>query len=871
MNTTTRTPSLKPANALVAFPKLAAWPELPAATAVITRPGGYTGAPMLPQVVLRAAGLSHDKGLSFAVHGTRVLVRAGTNDFSLMTVDPSGRARLRFKKGLPVAVRTGKFAMVYGPGYLVLTTPKDALGFAPPAAHIKSVHKHGGLSAKMLPVAPTKAVAPPASRIAPVAELAPAVPGTKSPQVARTRPNRRSKTAPLALDANVRIRTRYPALSSWPKLETPDMVYTNLRVVNKSYVPLPIHVARAAGLDPDRGMHVASYNGRLLLWAGRDGGPVTSNPETRQLFLRCGELRRDARGENIAIVQGKGYLVITSVTDAAAIAPGVESAPVKRNATRFNAQSFFSSNRKLEVKAADILGWKDFNLIATTQVYQVQGTVLWLGGFQAGDGVRYFRYENACVLEKVDSGAGEGIIAPAQPGKPNLPRHNVGMTMFKTNGTVLRVVALRGRVVLCEPDSDIGALCVPGRLVPRGSINLRKFIAGHPDAVVRDADNRTTFSVGRLTIETVPHVNPLDTKNSARYVLNPKSRRRVQVQGSWLRAYGFVPGARFNVEEHPLFNGRMLLTLAVDGQYQVTTLSGTIPKLYIPYEAIAHFTSPGLEVFGTGEGLHVKRDFKGSKVKLGGHPKKTATLPLAASQGNTVRCPLKREITRLQVQGLWLRELGFVAGARYNIVCHPAMRNSLILELAEDGRHQVTTLCGDTPKLYVPPNMLTLVDATHVKVMGVPGRLYVMRDFEAGNAEQLVQGAAPLRSSGRNGLKPGTFVRYALKHRCVTVHGDWLRAFGFVAGARFNVEEHPLSKGRMLLTLAPNGLHRVTTSSGNTPRLSIPYADLAHFASPGVKVFGTKEGLHVTQEFKRQGRQSGGRLKKSAATLRLAA
>lgn len=640
MNTTTRT--LKPSNAIVEFPKLAAWPALPAATAVITRQGGYTGAPMLPQVVLRAAGLSHERGLSFAVHGARVLVRAGTNDFSLMTVDPSGRARLRFKKGLPVAVRTGKFAMVYGPGFLVLTTPKDALGFAPRAAHIKSVHKHGGLSAKMLPVASMVDVAASANRPALVKttgvtrsaeaalERAPAPPTAMAAHVARTTPKAGEKPASVALDANVRVRARYPVLHGWPTLETADKVYTGLRVVNRSYIALPIRVAREAGLDPDKGMHVANYKGRLLLWSTRDGGPVTSNPETRQLFLRCGELRGDARGANIALVQGKGYLVITSVEDAAALAPKVECAPIKRNAARFDAQNLFRSNRKLKVEAADILGWKDFNLIETTQVYQVQGTVLWLGGFETGDGVRYFRHENACVLEKADAGNGDGLIAPARAGKQHLPRHNVGAAMFKTTDTVLRAVALRNRVVLCEPDSDIGRLCVAGREVPRGSLNLRKFIARHPDAVIQETESRTTFSVGGLKIEAVPHVNPLDRQNSARYVLNPKSRRRVQVQGSWLRAYGFVPGARFNVEEHPLFNGRMLLTLAVDGQHQVTTLSGTIPKLYIPSEAIAHFSSPGLEVFGTGEGLHVKRDYKGSKVKLGGRPKKTATLPLAA-------------------------------------------------------------------------------------------------------------------------------------------------------------------------------------------------------------------------------------------------
>lgn len=641
MKTTART-ALKPANSVVEYPKLAAWPDLPAATAVITRAGGYTGAPMLPQVVLRAAGLSHEQGLSFAVRGSRVLVRAGTNNYDLMTVDPSGRARLRYKKGLPVAVRAGLFAMVYGPGYLVLTTRKDALGFTPPAAHIKSVRRHGGLSAKMLPVASMADVTASANRPAPVKptgvtrlasaalERAPAPPTAMAAHVARTTPKAGEKPASIALDANVRVRARYPVLHGWPTLETADKVYTGLRVVNRSYIALPIRVAREAGLDPDKGMHVANYNGRLLLWATRDGGPVTSNPETRQLFLRCGEVRGDARGANIALLQGKGYLVITSVEDAAALAPEVECAPIRRNAARFDAQNLFRSNRKLKVEAADILGWKDFNLIEATQVYQVQGTVLWLGGFETGDGVRYFRHENACVLEKADGGNGDGLIAPARAGKRHIPRHNVGAALFKTSGTVLRVVALRDRVVLCEPESDIGALCAQGRKVPRGSLNLRQFIARHPDAVTQETDSRTTFSVGGLKIESVPHVNPLDTKNSARYPLNPKSRRRVQVQGSWLRAYGFVPGARFNVEEHPLFNGRMLLTLAVDGQHQVTTLSGTIPKLYIPYEAISHFTSPGVEVFGTGEGLHVKRDFKNSGASLGGRPKKSAPLPLAA-------------------------------------------------------------------------------------------------------------------------------------------------------------------------------------------------------------------------------------------------
>ncbi|KWU19100.1 hypothetical protein [Burkholderia cenocepacia] len=600
---------------------------------------------MLPQAVLAAAGLSHEVGLDLSVKGNRVLVTAGTNNYDLMTIDPSKRARLLFKHGLPAAVRNGKYALVYGSGYLVLTTPGDAGKMAPNAVQVVSTNKHGRMANHALPVAfgrtpkvelslvTSAAPAKPLPRKAPVRAVQKKartplalVTDQKQPvsgakverkpsKLAQKAARRVVVPAPTVLPAMSGIRVKYPALAKWPALEAAEAVHTHIGTRTVGYLALPIRIAREAGLDPVKGLHVASYNGRLLAWSDANGGPVKSHPETKQLHLRYGELRADARGENVAIVRGNGYLIVTSKEDAVALAPNVECIE-KKKIERIDGAKTFVSNRDLTLKAEEILAWKDFNSIVGGTVFMPQGNIFGIAGMVPGDSVRFFRYNNALVMEKSTEAQGHSVIAQLRDGL-NLGRHFIGSTLFKVQGTVMRIIASRDRIVACDPNSDIAKLCDAKRLLPKGNTHsARKFVALHPGATVNTVDAiKEVRSVGALSVNMTTNVSPLVEKNSAKYPLN-RTSRRVQIQGAWLRAYGFVPGARYDLSEHPLIRGRVLATLSENGAHQVTTMSGTTPKLYVPMDAVAHFKSTHLEVFGTHEGLHIKQDLtKGGTVK----------------------------------------------------------------------------------------------------------------------------------------------------------------------------------------------------------------------------------------------------------------
>jgi hypothetical protein len=109
-------------------------------------------------------------------------------------------------------------------------------------------------------------------------------------------------------------------------------------------------------------------------------------------------------------------------------------------------------------------------------------------------------------------------------------------------------------------------------------------------------------------------------RNSGRRITNfsvypmRRDEPRIQVQGDWLERFGFVPGVRFTLEDHPLIRGRVLARIDPEGEHTVTQHHQGLPggKLYIPTKHLAHFSSPDVKVWGTVEGLHVQQHFASS-------------------------------------------------------------------------------------------------------------------------------------------------------------------------------------------------------------------------------------------------------------------
>lgn len=427
------------------------------------------------------------------------------------------------------------------------------------------------------------------------------------------------KKSPMS-PARLKVKTFYPKLSAWPKLSAPFAVHANVN--SGKILSVPPKLLRDAGLDPEAGLNVATHSGRALIWDSGKPGPVRMYDG----MFRLNRTGVDAAvtGDNVAVVLGKGYAIVTTREDALKLAPNV---PVTETAhrQRLVEDSIFVTARDLRVNPADILAWKDFNDFVPNprspvfRTFTVAGSICLLSGFQVGDAIRVLKYSNATVVEADEDGLRLRRTGP-HPSRERLPRFNVPRTMFSSKGSVLRVIALPGKLVLCEPDSAVGAACQPQKEMPKNrqrvALVLRAASVPTPGAQaalatpVQPAPATTAAPVANDAVVAPAPLRLVADGNTATYPLKRESAR-LQVQGRWLRDFGFVPGTRYSIVPHPLFRTRLLLQLANDGRHQVTAMSGDTPKLYVPMSLLKQFAdATHVKVIGTPEGLHVMRDFK---------------------------------------------------------------------------------------------------------------------------------------------------------------------------------------------------------------------------------------------------------------------
>ena len=405
---------------------------------------------------------------------------------------------------------------------------------------------------------------------------------------------------------SLNILMSYPAMTSWPKLPKPAAVHLKLNAGNT--LTLPAKVMREAGIDPTAGVHVAVFEGRALVWTDGKAGPFKANVDGVFHMTRAG-INTDVRAENVAAIRGDGYVIVTTAEEALKMAPDVPRIENKRG-QRLSKETVLASSANLTIDALNIIAWKDYNDFTPNsrapwvKAFQVGGTICRLGGFLVGATVRVFRYPNATILERSSSGLASLVLGGKVKGSHNNPQFSVGRSMFGPKGSVLRVIALSDGLVLCEPDSELGRLCGEGSQLSNNSREQRQLMAGL--GLYEGASSAKALEPAPRKVTSPIH----GRTNTSVYPLRT-TQSRVQVQGKWLRDYGFVPGARYNVKNHPLMRRRVLLELAADGKYQVTTMSGTTPKLYIPMDAVRQFSDEThIRVFGTVEGLHVTRNLE---------------------------------------------------------------------------------------------------------------------------------------------------------------------------------------------------------------------------------------------------------------------
>ncbi|KWU19099.1 hypothetical protein AS149_12695 [Burkholderia cenocepacia] len=406
-------------------------------------------------------------------------------------------------------------------------------------------------------------------------------------------------------------------LARWPALSAPVAVHLNVNSTKPLAFTLPGKLLREAGLDGRQGVHIAVYKGRGLVWSDGKEGPYKTGPDG-QFRLKHTGMDAAVTGSNFTVILGKGYLILTTKSMADKLAPNVPRVETKFK-RRLDTSEILSTRTNLSIDKADIIAWKDIpdyhpNPRSPNRAFKLAGSVCRHGGFSPGDSVRIFKYENAAVVEKAGPELAHARFrAINKRGKSN-PALSIGPRVYASAAGIMRVIALKGqdRLVLCEPSSPLGQLCDASTELVK---NARELTMPLYPGNLKHMRGKAANDVAERT--DAPSKAEKAAPCSA-YPLKPE-QSRVQVQGKWLRDFGFVPGARYDVKTHPLFKQRVLLELSDSGKYQVTTLTGTTPKLYVPMNAVRHFSNAThIRVLGSPDGLQVCRDLRVGALKTRG-------------------------------------------------------------------------------------------------------------------------------------------------------------------------------------------------------------------------------------------------------------
>ncbi|RQR65443.1 hypothetical protein DIE18_03040 [Burkholderia sp. Bp9125] len=464
----------------------------------------------------------------------------------------------------------------------------------------------------------------------------------------------------------------------------------------------------------------------------------------------------------MAIVQGPDYLIVTTMPDALKLAGQAE---VREHETwrRMGLGTVPVLDKKLSPEGIEIRGWTDFTLCLTRQgavsrTASVSGAVWWLAGFVVGDAIRFTRYRNATVVDKSAMDNRHSVLVKERSSAR--PRHYVGNQLCDiTHADKIRAIALRGRLILTTPGTDIGRLCegIPQRLTLK-ELLLREAhglqgidIADKPRQLVEIED-----SVSIPAMFAPGDAHPVTWKT--RTVVD----RYVNVYGRIWSLAGFAIGDTARVVEY----GNALVAEkcdAAEARFRVGSPSHRSPYHVFSLKRTRLSDAPALRVLAFPGRIVLTREnsdlaalcdgleqmpedrvgveslLQQHGLPVGGtrsrNPTTTNKKPAAIAQASRVRrrpqrgTPLANvevgsyaipEGKRLQMQGKWLQQFGFAPGLKYRVV---PMEAELQLELVGEGGMTVTEHSPGRAKLYVPTETLKPLSCPTVKVLAGEGRI----------------------------------------------------------------------------------------------------------------------------------------------------
>lgn len=356
----------------------------------------------------------------------------------------------------------------------------------------------------------------------------------------------------------------YAELSDWPNLGPITSVKAfNAPLAAKDALTVHRDMLTAAGLNLPTGVFVTRFQDRILFSLKKfcEGYRIGTKNER---FTLCKDgLNLRIRSGSYTLAFGKEFLVMTTHSDAVVL----------------------TGQAQLAIEA-EPSGPAELSLARQTTGYQ---TVNFISNLSAPREVSL----NVRIREDGNIALGAEHLESCSLQGPlgfDIAIHKGSILLYTGSANKKGVFGLRSSARQFLVDTR-GAELGDNPAVIRGDGYL--FIA--------DAANVSNLAP-KLNFQNPSKVNHMATaaqstvQNNATYDLTG-GQSRIQVQGKWLRALGFIPGAKYRFDQAK--GGKHLVAvLDKNGPHQVTTMSGETPKLYVPRAALAHLTSKRANIVG---------------------------------------------------------------------------------------------------------------------------------------------------------------------------------------------------------------------------------------------------------------------------------
>ena len=537
-------------------------------------------------------------------------------------------------------------------------------------------------------------------------------------------------------------------LREWPTLAPAVAIHHNLGKLGSQF-RVPVKLMRKCGMHPERGVHAAVLCDRVLLWGDSSGGPHLQDAESKQFILSRAGVGPRLTQANFAIVEGPDYLIITTQRQAAKIAGAVPVHAHSRWERLNNDAGIERHDSPLSADNLEIRGWQDFKLVyancrAKTGIAQVCGNIWYMAGFVGGDPVRFTRYADATVIEKCALGEHHSTLSEAKPGRP---RHFIGATLFDLHLVDrIRIVATPGRLIVTHLDSAVGRKCeqaddkkpaakqagpqvLPPRVTPEFlSVDELQVLARKE----YDSPNTNLNVYGRIW-----HAAGIDKLQPARLVKYANAlvvERCTEAEmefriGSPSQA---LPYRCFSLAGTLLADTHKVRVLAAPGRLVLTTRNSDIGRKFRnapEWPSKPDDVAPFLAALGYGTAASIApQPAQEVSAAPSVEPQVPATpgavVDALAAPVPTEAVDVDRYIApqgkRLQMQGRWLRDFGFEAGAHYEV---RVANDKVYVELGGAETGTVTTYSATSSKLYVPAASLAALAGKEVQVRARQGSL----------------------------------------------------------------------------------------------------------------------------------------------------